>query len=239
MLSGGGGVSRERVFAGKFWIRGTHEETVGSLLCLLRCLLRRLLRLLCRLLCLSGGEGWNYSVAVDARLLRLPSSPSAISFRHLSPPAVAARHLRPPSPPARCLRSVSPPTVLRLGVCTEFDSGGWTQSLAHYCHPSIWWTRSIVLNLLFRASAPLTPLDYRSVCLLAGACTSWQRYGRDANDTVHTFCLRRVASLVYQNVTWQWKWRRTRCLEVCYICFLWQLCWFPLQIRSLRCYHWS
>ena len=28
-------------------------------------------------------------------------------------------------------------------------------------------------------------------------------------------------------------------LEKCYISlFLWQLCWFPLQIRSLRCYRW-
>ena len=27
-------------------------------------------------------------------------------------------------------------------------------------------------------------------------------------------------------------------LEVCCISFLWQLCWFPLQIRSLLCYHW-
>ena len=26
------------------------------------------------------------------------------------------------------------------------------------------------------------------------------------------------------NVSWQWKWRRARCLAVCYICFLWQLC---------------
>ena len=63
-----------------------------------------------------------------------PSLPAICAFR-LCPPAP----FRPPSPSARCLRSVSPPAVtVRCGVCTEFDSGGWAQSLAHYCHPSTW-----------------------------------------------------------------------------------------------------
>ena len=79
----------------------------------------------------------------------------------------------------QCLRSrrpSSPPSARSplYGVCTEFDSGGWAQSLAHDCHPSNWWPRSIVLNLVFWERVLLLRAtdssDYRSVCLLADAC---------------------------------------------------------------------
>ena len=80
---------------------------------------------------LANTRGWGVVVPGGEPLCRPPS-----------PPAVAARRRRPPSPPAvafHCLRPVSPPAVsVRRGVSTEFDSGGWAQSLARYCHPSIW-----------------------------------------------------------------------------------------------------
>ena len=61
-------------------------------------------------------------------------------------------------------------------------------SLAHYCHPSIWWTRSIVLNLVFRVRVLLLcatdSSDYRSVNLLADACSSWQWYGGDETQSI-------------------------------------------------------
>ena len=42
--------------------------------------------------------------------------------------------------------------LFHMRVCTEFDSGeisGRAQSPAHNGHPSIWWSRSIVLNFGF------------------------------------------------------------------------------------------
>ena len=78
--------------------------------------------------------------------------------------SVARRRRLMPSPPAV--------SAVRRGVCTEFDSGGWAQSLACYCHPSIWWPRSIVLNLVFRASAFALRhwLLWLQVCLFVGRC---------------------------------------------------------------------
>ena len=95
----------------------------------------------------SGGGGGGVLgrrlSPVAVHHLRLPSLSArrrllpAVAFRPLSPPAVALRPLSPLGFAAR---------RLRRGVCTEYDSGRWAQSLAHSCHPSIWWTCSIVLN---------------------------------------------------------------------------------------------
>ena len=102
--------------------------------------------------CVWGG-GYSYSVRTPSAL------PPSLPARSVC--AVAARRRRPPS--------------LLYGVCTEFDSGEWAQSLAHDCHPSSWWPRSIVLNLVFRERVLLLRAtdssDYRSVFLLADACT--------------------------------------------------------------------
>ena len=71
----------------------------------------------------GGGGGGDHSVD---RRRRLPSPPTISAY---SPPPVSVRRLRPVSPLA---------VSVRRGVCTEFDSGGWAQSLARYCHPSTW-----------------------------------------------------------------------------------------------------
>ena len=137
------------------------------------------------LLCLGGYS--VFAAAVSAR-------PPAVTVRHLCLPSPSASCLSPPAvsarrrcPPAVCARFCCPPS-LPCGVCTEFDSEGWTQSLAHDCHPSIWLTCSIVLNLVFRVRVLLLcttgSSDYRSVYLLADACTSWQRYGGDAVQSI-------------------------------------------------------
>ena len=120
-------------------------------------------------------------------------SPSAVS-----PPSSSASRLRSPSVPAVSVRPLSLPAVafcplpsldfaarrLRRGVFTEFDCGGWAQSLAL----STWWTHSIVLNLVFRVRVLLLcatdSSDYRSVYLLADACTSWEQYGGDATQSI-------------------------------------------------------
>ena len=80
-------------------------------------------------------------------------------------------------------------------------------------------------------SVPLTPLTTgRSICWQMCACRDSDMEGMQYSP----YFLSMDSYVPYKpNVTWLWKWRRARC----YICFLWQLCWFPLQIWSLRCYH--
>ena len=136
---------------------------------------------------LPGGGYSVFAAAVSAR-------PPAVTVRHLRLPSLSASCLSPPAvsarrrcPPAVCAWFCCPPS-LPCGVCTEFDSEGWMQSLAHDCHPSIWLMRSIVLNLVFRVRVLLLcatdSSDYRSVYLLADACTSWQQYGGDAVQSI-------------------------------------------------------
>ena len=123
-----------------------------------------------------------------------------------SPPAVSTRRRRrlSPSSPAvwgpgglsaavtaRCLAAVCPSSPTVFAHCRQhwvsvvrslhelFDSGGWAQSLARYCHPSIRWPRSIVLNFFYESecycSAPLTPLT-------TGLSVCWQmRAVRDSD----------------------------------------------------------
>ena len=92
---------------------------------------------------------------------------------------------------------------------------------AHNGHPSICWQRSIVPTR--SCSAPLTPLSTALSVRLQ--MSQWLTARWRGRNTVHTF----------------WRLNMESCvpcmLAVCFF-FFWQLCWFLLQIRSLRCYHW-